>query len=144
MRSMAAARTCLVCSHGEREAIDSALATGEPLRNIAKRVSMSPAGLIRHKSHVAQTIIKASEKRGEQLGDCLLDEMGRVQRKAGELLARTESDGHLRGSIVALRMQAQPDAANAGPEQIKITFIDASLCPECGFQWNERNEKDRP
>ena len=37
------------------------------------------------------------------LGETLLDEMRRVQRKAWELLARTESEGDHRGSIVALR-----------------------------------------
>ena len=53
----------------------------------------------------------------------MLDEMRRVQRKAWELLARTESEGDHRGSIVALRevrecleslgeMLANADAAN--------------------------------
>jgi len=96
-------RTCLACSHAEREAIDKALATGEPLRNIAKRVSISPAGLLRHKSHAAHTIVRASEKREERIGDTLLDEMRRVQRKAWELLAKTESEGDHKGAIVALR-----------------------------------------
>lgn len=96
-------RTCLACFSPERQAIDKALVAGEALRNIAKRVSISPAGLLRHKSHVAQTIVKAREKREERLGDNLLDEMRRVQRKAWELLAKTESEGDHRGSIVALR-----------------------------------------
>src|SRR6516164_489936 len=96
-------RTCLACSHSEREAIDQALVSGEPLRNIAKRVSISPAALLRHKNHIAEAIVKASEKREEQLGDSLLDEMRRVQRKAWELLSKTESEGDHRGAIVALR-----------------------------------------
>jgi hypothetical protein len=75
----------------------------EPLRNISKRVSISPAGLLRHKSHVGQAIVKAGEKREERLGDNLLDEMRRVQQKAWELLAKTESEGDHRASIVALR-----------------------------------------
>jgi hypothetical protein len=96
-------RTCLACSHADRVAIDKSLAIGEPLRNIAKRVSISPAGLLRHKSHVAQSIVKASEKREELLGDSLLDEMKRVQHKPWELLGRTESEGDHRGAILALR-----------------------------------------
>ena len=79
------------------------LPSGEPLRNIAKRVSISPAGLLRHKNHVAQVIAKAGERHEERLGDNLLDEMRRVQRKAWELLAKTESQGDHRASIVALR-----------------------------------------
>jgi len=96
-------RTCLACSSPERAAIEKALVGGEPLRNISKRVSISPAGLLRHKSHVAQAIAKASERHEERLGDNLLDEMRRVQRKAWELLAKTESEGDHRGVIVALR-----------------------------------------
>jgi len=96
-------RTCLACTNPERAAIDKALVTGEPLRNIAKRVSISPAGLLRHKSHVAQAIVTASERREELLGDNLLEEMRHVQRKAWELLGKTESEGDHRASIVALR-----------------------------------------
>jgi hypothetical protein len=47
--------------------------------------------------------VKADEGRQERLGDNLLDEMRRVQRKAWELLAKTESEGDHRASIVALR-----------------------------------------
>ncbi|HEV3483004.1 MAG TPA: hypothetical protein VGR97_11840 [Candidatus Acidoferrales bacterium] len=47
--------------------------------------------------------MKASERHEEQLGDDLLDEMRRVQQKAWELLAKTESEGDHRASIVALR-----------------------------------------
>ena len=131
-------RTCLACSSPERLAIDEALVQGEPLRNIAQRVSISPAGLLRHKNHVAQAIVKASEKREELLGDSLLDEMRRVQRKAWELLGQAESEGDHRGAIVALRevrecleslgeMLAKAKAANGGghgpPMKIVVEFI---------------------
>ena len=96
-------RTCLACSSPERDAIDKALVAAEPLRNISKRVSISPAGLVRHKNHVATAISKAQAQREKRGGETLLDEMRRVQRKAWELLARTESEGDHRGSIVALR-----------------------------------------
>jgi hypothetical protein len=96
-------RTCMACSSPERESIDKALVAGEPFRNIAKRVSISPAGLFRHKNHVASAIVKAQAQHEERLGETLLDEMRRVLRKAWELLARTESEGDHRGSIVALR-----------------------------------------
>jgi hypothetical protein len=96
-------RTCLACASPERASIEKALVTGEPLRNIAKRVSISPAGLLRHKTHVAQAIVRAGERREEQLGDNLLDEMRQVLRKAWELLAKAEAEGDHRGAIVALR-----------------------------------------
>ena len=88
----------------------------------------------------------------------MLDEMRRVQRKAWELLSKTESEGDHRGSIVALRevrecleslgdmlsrsdMLAQGDAANV---EHRIVFVDASICPRCRCEWDERNERDHP
>jgi hypothetical protein len=121
-------RTCLACSSSDREAIDKALVAGEPLRNIAKRVSLSPAGLLRHKNQVANAIGKAQAQQEVRLGETLLDEMRRVQRKAWELLALTESEGDHRGSIVALcevrecletlgEMLADAGVANGDPRQ---------------------------
>jgi hypothetical protein len=121
-------RTCLACSSPERESIDRALIAGEPFRNISKRVSISSAGLFRHKNHVANAIGKAQAQHEERLGETLLDEMRRVQRKAWELLARMESEGDHRGSIVALRevrecleslgeMLAKADTASGGLTQ---------------------------
>jgi hypothetical protein len=96
-------RTCLACSSPAREVIDKALIAGEPFRNIAERVSISPAALFRHKNHVASAIGRAQAHHEERLGETLLDEMRRVQRKAWELLSKSEAEGDLRGSIVALR-----------------------------------------
>jgi len=96
-------RTCLACASSNRAAIDKALVSGEPLRNIAQRVSISPAALLRHKGHTAQAIIRAGERRGERLGDSLLDELKRGNGKAWELLSKAESEGDYRGAIVALR-----------------------------------------
>ena len=121
-------RTCLACSSPERESIDKALVAGESFRNIAERVSISSAALFRHKNHVANAICKAQAQHEECLGETLLDEMRRVQRKAWELLARTESEGDHRGSIVALRevrecleslgkMLANAGAVNGEPAQ---------------------------
>ena len=126
-------RTCMACSSPERDAIDRALVAGEPFRNIAERVSISPAALFRHKNHVANAIGRAQARHEERLGETLLDEMRRVQRKAWELLARTESEGDLRGSIVALRevrecleslgeMLEKTDEINGGPAEEKQQY----------------------
>ena len=138
-------RTCLACSSPERIVIDKALVAGEPLRNIAKRVSISQAGLLRHKNHVAHAIVRASRKREERLSDNLLDEMRHVQHKAWELLARTESEGDHRGAIVALRevrecieslgeMLAKAETPNGEgdgpPQKIVVRFVGPGNEPE--------------
>ena len=133
-------RTCLACASPERREIDKALAIGEPFRRIASRASISEASLRRHKSHVALAITKVQEKREEKLGDNLLEEMHRVQRKAWELLGKMEAEGDHRGSVVALRearecmeslgeMLARADALKAGSGGemlVKIVHIGAN------------------
>src|SRR5215472_13148681 len=103
---------------------------GEPLRNIAKRVSISPAGLLPHKSHVAGTIAKAQERREEKLGDSIFDEIRRLQRKALDLLGKMESEGDYRGAIVAARearecllsLNELLTKAEVGSGEIKVTI----------------------
>jgi len=96
-------RTCLACSNPNRTAIDKAIASGQPLRDIAAHVAISSSALARHKTHAAKAIVKASERREERLGDNLLDEMRRMNRKAWDLLGKAESEGDYRGAIVGLR-----------------------------------------
>ena len=102
-RGLPMPRTCSACSSSIREDIDKALVAGEPLRNISKRVSISPAGLLRHKCDVAGTIAKAQERREEKLGDSIYEEMRRVLAKLWELLGKMESEGDHRGAVVAAR-----------------------------------------
>jgi len=96
-------RTCLACASPERHAIDKALAIGTPLRDIAGKYGMSSSSLDRHKRHTAEIITEAQAKREEKIGESVLEQMQRVQRKAWELLAKMESGGDHRGSVVALR-----------------------------------------
>jgi hypothetical protein len=144
-------RKCLACASLERISIEKALVSGEPLRNISKRVSISPAGLLRHKTHIAQAIVKASERREECLADNLLDEMQRVQRKAWELLAKAESEGDTRGAVVALReVRASLEAIDAlrsradGVKEARI-LIQFTRDPETpSIQMPERPVLDVP
>src|SRR5207244_10770259 len=54
-------------------------------------------------THVGQAIVKAGERREEQLGDNLIDGMKKMHRKGWELLSKAESVGDHRGAVVALR-----------------------------------------
>ncbi len=67
-------RTCTVCSHRDREAIDQALVSGEPFRHIATRTGTSTAALQRHKhDHVPRSLAKAKEAQELAHADGLLD-----------------------------------------------------------------------
>jgi hypothetical protein len=134
-------RTCLACSNPDRAAIDEALAKGEPLREISGKSRISMSALHRHKSHAAKAIVKASERREERLGDSLLNEMRRMNRKAWDLLGKAESEGDYRGAIVGLRearecieaqdkmlSRAAEAGGNGGPMfQVAIVYGGQSL-----------------
>jgi hypothetical protein len=96
-------RTCRACKSSQRQEIDAAIVAGTSFRNIAKRFGTTAGAVFRHKTHAAQAIVKASERREEQIGDNMLDQMRRAQRKAWALLDKAEAEGDVRGAIVALR-----------------------------------------
>jgi hypothetical protein len=96
-------RTCLACSSSDRAEIDKALVAGEPLRNIAERVSISRRLATSHKPPVSQAIVKAADQQEDKHGLDLLVERERAWRKAWELLSKMEAEGDHRGSVVALR-----------------------------------------
>jgi hypothetical protein len=57
-------RTCTVCAHQDREAIDKALVTGTPFRDIALRFSVSTMAAYRHGlQHLPLSLIQAEENR---------------------------------------------------------------------------------
>jgi hypothetical protein len=99
------------------------------------------SALHRHKSHAAKAIVKASERREERLGDSLLNEMRRMNRKAWDLLGKAESEGDYRGAIVGLRearecieaqdkmlSRAAEAGGNGGPMfQVAIVYGGQSL-----------------
>jgi len=60
------ARTCTICTHLQREAIDQALVTGESLRNLALRFAISAAALHRHRhEHMPEVLARAQQARAE-------------------------------------------------------------------------------
>jgi hypothetical protein len=135
-------QTCKACKHPNRRAIDAALASGESLRSIAGRFAISDTSLCRHKEHNSASIVKAAERREERLGDNLLDEIRRMNRKAWELLGKAEAEGDFRGAIVALRearecvesqdaMLARAIKAEAltSPPEIRIEIVEVGARP---------------
>ncbi len=55
-------RTCTVCSHPDRPAVDTALIAGEPYRDIARRFRVSKDAVARRKDeHLPAGMVKAQE-----------------------------------------------------------------------------------
>jgi hypothetical protein len=96
-------RTCLACSSPSRLAIDTAIASGEPLRDVSAHVSISPSALARHKAHVAGAIVKASERREQNLGESILRRLETLYGRTEKILNTAESAGDHRLVLQAVR-----------------------------------------
>jgi len=87
-------RTCTVCSHPDRPAIDTALIAGEPYRDIARRFRVSKDAVARHKDeHLPAALLTAQEAVEATQADSLLGQLR-------DLLARADDQYALARGIV--------------------------------------------
>ena len=98
-------RTCTVCGHAQREAIELALVDpGESFRNIAARFSVSVSALHRHKAaHLPALLAKAQAAAEVAQADDLLAQVRKLQARALSILASAERAGDLRTALLAIR-----------------------------------------
>ena len=92
-------RTCSICNHAERAAIDKALLNGESQRSIASHFNVSRASVERHRRHIAAAIQAQQAMTIERL----LDDLADLQQRALALLTRAEQSSDLRAALAAIR-----------------------------------------
>lgn len=103
-------RTCLLCRHPERPAIEAAVVSGEPYRRIASRAGVSEAAVRRHRPHVAAAIVKAKDAEEKVSGDALLRQIQDIQRRTLRILTKAEKADDARHALVAIH-QARENVA---------------------------------
>ena len=94
-------RTCTICGHSKRSAIEKALLSGEALRKIAERTGTSVTSLHRHKTeHLTPTLVKANGAAEAAHGDDLLAKLASIESEARGILkdAKTAKDLGAAGS----------------------------------------------
>ena len=97
-------RMCTICTHSERDVIDAALLTTEPLRNIAARFGTSATALHRHKAaHLPTRLALAQDAQEAAHGDDLLAQVRTLQGKAMDILAKAEAAGQLNVALQGVR-----------------------------------------
>jgi len=141
-------RTCSICSHQARAAIDDALVTGETFRNIAKRYGVGSTALFRHsKSHLPALLTKASAAVEVAHADDLLAKVQALEAKASDIGQQAERGGDLRCALVAVREltrivellarltgQLDPEAQRPnGPLSVALVHV-VDRCRQCGAE----------
>ncbi len=96
-------RTCTICSHLQRAAIDAALISGEPYRVISRRFAASADAVFRHKEHIVPTLAKAQDAAEAVQGDTLLARLATLNRETSAILkeAREANDNELALKAIA-------------------------------------------
>ena len=131
-------RTCTVCRSPRVDEINHALLANEPYRDIARRCSLSPAAVLRHKEHIPLAVVKA-KKAGEALqGDDLLRSIRSLHERTMRILDDAEAAGdrtnalravqQARGNIELLgRLLGELEASSPTSTKIEIIYIDQTL-----------------
>ncbi len=127
-------RTCTVCTHIDREAIDKALVDGDAVRAVASRyVPLSKTALQRHKDeHLPHSLVKAQAAQEVAHADSLLDQVQSIQGRTLAILtaAETSKDGRLAlGAIREARSNLEMLAKLTG-ELDERAQVNVLLAPE--------------
>ena len=97
-------RTCTICAHKKRAAIEKAILAGESFRNIASRYGTTTGSLFRHKSgHLTQAVVKANGAAEAAHGDDLLAKVVQLEADARRIGAKAEKAKDLRAALMGVR-----------------------------------------
>lgn len=96
-------RTCTICTHAEREAIDAALVAGQTWRSITERYGVSAGAIARHKdAHIPAALAMAKGAVEAARSDTLLEQVTDLQTRTCTILSRAENAGDLRTALLAI------------------------------------------
>ena len=97
-------RTCTVCTHAQRRAIDRALVLQIPFRNIAQQYDLSPDAVYRHgRDHLPALLATAQEAEDAAAADDLLAQLRDLHATTLALLKKADAAGSLGPALMAVR-----------------------------------------
>ncbi len=97
-------RSCTVCEHPEKDAIDRTLVGGASNRSVASLYDVSEAAVRRHKAnHLPAKLVMAQAAEEVAQADDLLDQMQDLQARTLAILEAAESTNQHRTALSAIR-----------------------------------------
>lgn len=98
------ARTCTVCVHPDREAIEDALMSSVANRRIAAQYAVSEQAVRRHKaSHISATLARATEAGEIARADDLLEQVRDLQARTLAILEAVEYTAEHKTALSAIK-----------------------------------------
>jgi hypothetical protein len=111
-------RTCTICTHPERPAIEQALVTNESYRNIAEHFVVSVGALTRHKAeHLPAALVQATKAQQDEDAIDVMIELRRLFRRVNLLL--DACDAWLRDPDDPTRYTLEPRA-----DELSVIYLE--------------------
>ena len=102
-------RTCTVCAHEDAVLINEALVVqGQSNRAITRQYALSKDAIRRHREHIPELLLKASQAMEVAEADALLDQVRDLQQHALDILNKAEEAGELRTALAAISHSVEP------------------------------------
>ena len=97
------AQPCSVCSHPDSVLINEALIIeGQSNRAITRQYDLSKDAVRRHREHIPELLVKASQALEVAQADDLLDQVRNLQQRALAILDKAEAADELRTALAAI------------------------------------------
>src|SRR5215210_2614238 len=97
-------RSCTICGHTDRDAIEDAFIAGTPKRRIAAHHGVTEQALRRHlREHLPALLALARDAERSARADALLDQIEALQSRTLAILKVTEETGEYRTALTAIR-----------------------------------------
>jgi hypothetical protein len=97
-------RSCTICSHESRDAIEDAFIAGTPKRRIASHYGVSERAVRYHtREHLPALLALARDAQRAARADSLLDRIEALQGRTLAILEATEQTGDHRAALAAIR-----------------------------------------
>ena len=97
-------RSCTICSHESRDAIEDAFIAGTPKRRIASHYGVSERAVRYHlREHLPALLALARDAERAARADSLLDRIEALQSRTLAILEATEETGEHRTALSAIR-----------------------------------------
>jgi hypothetical protein len=133
-------RTCTICTHPQRAAIDKALVDGGPYRSIAKHFGASPQAVLRHKeSHLRDLLAQAKQRHAAHeavLGTVVQEQEAAKVEQAIDIVKQLKA-------INAASVAILHEARQAGNAETALKAVDRVL-RQIEFQARLLGELDAP
>lgn len=96
-------RACRVCQNPERDAIETALVSGEGYRAIARHFALSKDSVARHREHLSPALTAVPAAREEARSEALLDQLQALIARGQRIADRAEQGGRDVTALAAIR-----------------------------------------